>query len=216
VSVDQRIPQNGVEQAEANANVARAQLANAESQLARAEALFASESITEQEYENAKDQVAQLYEAFPVAEVTLGNHGALPWRRAEDVGLFPAMLKDPSSMWETPGWEWLPRYADLEIDGVLYRHGDKALGGKHAAFRNAQAEFRSVVQGHWHAQLGVWYHANQNMRVFGLQAGSGVDVHSAAMAYGQVFAQKPLVGCGVVINGTEGHALPMDLGSRYY
>jgi HlyD family secretion protein len=58
VSVDQRIPQNGVEQAEANANVARAQLANAESQLARAEALFASESITEQEYENANLQRA--------------------------------------------------------------------------------------------------------------------------------------------------------------
>ncbi len=58
VSVDQRIPQNGVEQAEANANVARAQLANAESQLARAEALFASQSITEQEYENANLQRA--------------------------------------------------------------------------------------------------------------------------------------------------------------
>jgi HlyD family secretion protein len=58
VSVDPRIPQNGVVQAEAELNVARAQLANAQSQLDRAEALFASQSITEQEYENANLQRA--------------------------------------------------------------------------------------------------------------------------------------------------------------
>jgi len=175
-----------------------------------------TESTPEQEYEQAKSQVAELYAAFPRAQVTLGNHGALPWRRAEDVGIFADMLKDPATMWDTPGWEWLPRYADLEIDGVMYRHGDKALGGKHAAFRNAQAEFRSVVQGHFHAQLGVWYHANQAMRVFGMQTGCGVDAKSAAMAYGLVYSQKPLVGCGVVIDGVDAHAVPMDLGSRQY
>jgi HlyD family secretion protein len=58
VSVDPRIPQNGVVQAEAELNVARAQLANAQSQLDRAEALFASQSITEQEFENANLQRA--------------------------------------------------------------------------------------------------------------------------------------------------------------
>lgn len=167
------------------------------------------------EFFEAKEQVAELHSAFPDVEVTLGNHGALPWRRAEDVGLFPELLLTPEIMWDTPGWLWLPRYADLEIDGVMYRHGDKALGGKQAALRNAMAEFRSVVQGHHHSQLGAWYHANSNMRVFGLQTGCGVDVHSAAMAYGQVYAQKPLIGCGVVIEGKEAHALPMELGSRY-
>lgn len=54
VSVDPRVPQNGVAQAEAELGVARAQLANAESQLNRAEALYASQSITEQEWENAR------------------------------------------------------------------------------------------------------------------------------------------------------------------
>lgn len=172
-------------------------------------------STPEEEFHEAKEQLAELYEAFPVAQVTLGNHGALPWRRAEDVGLFADLLKDPATMWETPGWEWRPRYDDLEIDGVIYRHGDKSLGGKHAAYRNAMAEFRSVVQGHHHSQLGVWHHANTNLRVFGLQTGCGVDYHSAAMAYGQVYAQKPLIGCGVVLEGVEGHAVPMNKGSRY-
>ena len=157
-----------------------------------------------------------LQETFPVAQVTLGNHGALPWRRAEEVGIFPELLKDPAAMWDTPGWEWRPRYDDLEIDGVIYRHGDKAKGGQQAAFKNAMAEFRSVVQGHHHSQLGAWYHANSNIRVFGLQTGCGVDAHSAAMAYGIVYSAKPIVGCGVVLEGAEAHAVPMDLGSRYF
>jgi HlyD family secretion protein len=58
VSVDPRVPQNAVAQAEAEFGVAQAQLANAESQLNRAEALYASQSITEQEMENARLQRA--------------------------------------------------------------------------------------------------------------------------------------------------------------
>lgn len=170
----------------------------------------------EQEYHRAKAQLAGLVEAFPVAQVTLGNHGALPWRRAEDVGLFPELLKDPATMWDTPNWEWRPRYDDLEIDGVYYRHGDKCLGGKHPAFRNAQAEFRSVVMGHHHSQHGVSYFANSNIRVFGLDTGCGVDAASAAMSYGIVYAQKPIIGCGVVLEGAEAHAVPMELGRRYF
>lgn len=58
VSVDPRIPRNAVVQAEAELDVAKAQLANAESQLRRAEALYATQSITEQEWENARLQRA--------------------------------------------------------------------------------------------------------------------------------------------------------------
>jgi hypothetical protein len=168
-----------------------------------------------QEFEQAKTQLHTIRDAFPVLQITLGNHGDLPWRRAEDVGIFPELLKDPAALWETPGWEYRPRHDDLEIDGVIYRHGDKAKGGKTAALNNALTEFRSVVQGHFHAQLGVWYHANHNVRVFGMQVGCGVDSHSDAMKYGRVYAQKPIVGCGVVLEGQEAHAVPMDLGSRW-
>ena len=58
VSVDPRIPRNAVVQAEAELDVARAQLANGESQLHRAEALYATQAITEQEWENARLQRA--------------------------------------------------------------------------------------------------------------------------------------------------------------
>jgi len=61
VRVDPRIPLNAVVQAEADSAVAEAELENAEAQLRRAETLWASQSITELEYENAKLARASAY-----------------------------------------------------------------------------------------------------------------------------------------------------------
>jgi HlyD family secretion protein len=58
VKVDPRVPANALRQAEADLEVAKAQLANAQSQLRRAEELFKTQSITEQEYEAARLQAA--------------------------------------------------------------------------------------------------------------------------------------------------------------
>jgi HlyD family secretion protein len=54
VQVDPRVPNNALVQAQADLEVAKAQLANAQSQLRRSEELYKTQSITEQEYESAK------------------------------------------------------------------------------------------------------------------------------------------------------------------
>ena len=54
VRVDQRIPRNALTQAEADLEVAQAQLGNAEAQWRRAEALYETQSITEQEFDDAR------------------------------------------------------------------------------------------------------------------------------------------------------------------
>ncbi len=54
VRVDQRIPRNALTQAEADLEVAQAQLSNAEAQWRRAEALYQTQSITEQEFDDAR------------------------------------------------------------------------------------------------------------------------------------------------------------------
>ena len=53
VKVDPRVPSNALRQAQADLDVAKASLTNAESQLRRAEELFKTQSITETEYEQA-------------------------------------------------------------------------------------------------------------------------------------------------------------------
>lgn len=72
VRVDPRVPRNALRQAEADLEVARAQLANAEAQLRRAEELYKTQSITEQEWEQAQltraNAAAQLIRAERSAE----------------------------------------------------------------------------------------------------------------------------------------------------
>ncbi len=71
VKVDPRVPRNALRQAEADLEVAQAQLTNAESQLRRAEELHQGDLITEQDYEAAILQVANAKAQLVRAERTL-------------------------------------------------------------------------------------------------------------------------------------------------
>jgi len=73
VRVDPRIPRNAVAQAEADLQVAQARLANASSQKRRADELFKSQSITEQEHEQALLDHANANAEVIRARVALDN-----------------------------------------------------------------------------------------------------------------------------------------------
>lgn len=165
-----------------------------------------------EEYYQARMQVARLVDAFPEVDMLIGNHDSLPSRKAATLGLPEEVVRGFNNLWGLPEtWVVHPRYTDLEIDGVIYRHGDKGKGGIMAGYKNAIAEFQSVVQGHLHAQAGIVYHANQNSIVFGMQVGTGVDHNHPAMNYGRVYSAKPLMGCGVVYDQQLAFFEPMKL-----
>lgn len=163
------------------------------------------------EFMEASKQVRALHKAFPEVDYLIGNHSALPQRKATMIGLPEGVLKDFKTLWGLDGWTIHPRFADLVIDGVIYRHGDKEKGGQMAALKNAQGQFNSLVQGHLHSQAGVNYHANQNGCIFGLGVGCGVDHHHPAMNYGRIYAAKPILGCGVVYSDKLAFFEPMFL-----
>jgi len=73
VRVDQRGPRNTVNQAEANLDVAKARLQNAESQRRRSDELFKSQSITEQEHEAALLALANAKAEVVRAQVEVEN-----------------------------------------------------------------------------------------------------------------------------------------------
>lgn len=164
-----------------------------------------------EEYRAAWKQVRALHKAFPKVDHLIGNHDCLPLRKAQTIGLPEEVITDFKSLWGLDGWKIHPRFTDLVIDDVVYRHGDKGKGGQTAAYKNAQAEFKSLVQGHLHAQASVVYHANQEDCVFGMQVGCGVDHDHPAMNYGRVYANKPIVGCGVVYGPKLAFFEPMFL-----
>jgi predicted phosphodiesterase len=171
---------------------------------------------SEAEFERAFSQVQELYQALGKdVDWLVGNHDALTERQATDLGLPLQVLKEYDELWQVSGWNVIPRYGTLTIDGVLYQHGDRGKQGRMAALNNAKAEFCSVVQGHTHSQAGVEYFANHNLRVFGMQVGCGVDYRKAAMSYGKKFNSKPILGCGIVLDGHTAVFEPMDLGNKY-
>lgn len=163
------------------------------------------------EIEQAKEQVHELYSRFPDADWLLGNHDALPYRRAADAGLPDDLIPPANQMWGIPRWAVYPRFHRLEIDGVMYSHGETGAGGKYAAISQSQANFQSTVIGHFHANAGVWWTANHHHRVFGLAVGTGLDWRQLQFSYGMKFARKPVLGCGVVIDGIQAYFEPMPL-----
>ena len=161
------------------------------------------------EYDEAIEQIGILTSLFPEADLMLGNHDVLPYRWAQEVGIPSEMLRDFASIFKLPsGWNVNKRYDQLDIDGVLYQHGDR---GRASAILNAKDEFQSVVQGHHHAKAGIEFTANRNHRVFGMQVGCGTDWKHHQQEYGVKYSKKPIVGCGVVIDGVTPIFEPMEM-----
>lgn len=167
----------------------------------------------EHELELARTQVKELSDRFPKCDWLLGNHDSLPTRRLADIGIPEKMLRDPRDILGLPKtWKVHPRYHKLIIDGAALMHGDQGKSSQtNAAFANAQAYFQSVIAGHHHSQGGVVYGANSNARYFGLQVGAGTDPKSPHLYYSRAYAQRPVLGCGVSLEGREAHFLPMYL-----
>jgi len=161
------------------------------------------------EYEQALKQVEEITTAFPEADFLIGNHDALPYRWAKEVGVPDWYLLSPSDLWDLPeGWKVTKRFGQIIIDDVIYQHGDR---GRASAILNAKDEFKSVVQGHHHSKAGVTYYANKFTRIFGLQCGTGADAGHQQQEYGIKYSSKPILGCGVVLDGVTGIFEPWQI-----
>ncbi len=116
-------------------------------------------------------------------------------------------MKDYKSFLDAPkGWSWS---RSIEIDGVLYHHGE-GYSGSLGAYKAAMNAMRSTVIGHIHSHGGVTYIQTEFDRIFAMNVGCGVDIEAYAFAYGKNCAFKPTLGCGVVIDGKEAYFIPMS------
>jgi len=170
-------------------------------------------SNPDREIAKAQRQVYDLVQAFPKADWLLGNHDCLPQRKARTHQLPESLLRSPGEFWGVP-WTAHPRYSQLTIDKVKYSHGESGPQGMYAAANQAKSRFASIVIGHLHANAGVSWVANEDFRVFGLSVGCGIDVKKMQFEYGYRFTRKPVLGCGVVIDGVRAFFEPWLLKSR--
>lgn len=150
------------------------------------------------EYRALLKSLKPFYKAFPRVKVCESNHTSRPFRLAMKHGLPKAYLKDYRTILEAPrGWRWADSW---EIDGVRYQHG-MGYSGRNGAIKAAERNMQSTVIGHLPAHAGIQYTANAKHLIFGMNVGCLINVKAYAFAYGKHNASKPIIACGVVLNG---------------
>ncbi len=160
------------------------------------------------EYSLALDKCRNWYSVFPEVKICIGNHDALPFRKAFTAGLPSAWLKSYQQILESPvGWKW-----DFvhQVNGIIYQHGT-GMSGEMAAVNAARENRQSTVIGHLHTVSNIKYMASYKDLIFGMTVGCGIDFEAYAFAYGRQQTRKPVVACAVVKEGRIPIIIPMDL-----
>lgn len=162
------------------------------------------------ELEQAIISMQKWYKSFPKVRVCTSNHTARPFRKAFKAGIPLAFLREYREFLRAPKtWEWKDYW---EIDGVVYEHGE-GFTGRQGAIKAAEGNMQSTVIGHIHSEAGIQYLANSKHLIYGFNVGCGIDKDAYAFRYGTLFKKKPVLGCGVVIDGLP-IFIPMRLNKR--
>ncbi len=159
-----------------------------------------------EEFNKAKDILHEWSSVFTHAKICEGNHDAIPKRQAKEVGIPELYLKSLNEVYQLPDtWDWAYSHT---IDGVHYDHG-LGSSGMYGCKNTAQKMGMSYVQGHTHANAGVFYMTSEARTIFGMNVGAAVDDSNVALRYGRHFKQKQTPGVGIVQHGKTALFLPM-------
>jgi hypothetical protein len=149
------------------------------------------------------------FDAFPDAEVCIGNHDDRIRIKAFEGGISTLWLREFKDVLQVPGWNFKE---DFEHFDVLYVHGHGPGGGENGCYMRVLNWRRSVVQGHWHTSSYTRWTVSNYDRLFAFQLGCGIDHKAYAMAYAKMSKKKPIIECGVILdNGKIPIHLPMYL-----
>lgn len=160
------------------------------------------------EFNLAIERMKRWYYTFPNVKVCIGNHDALPFRKAFSAGLPKTWLKTYQELLQSPPtWEW-----DFvhQVKGVIYQHGT-GLSGEMAAINAARENRQSTVIGHLHTVMNTRFLASYKDLIFGVTVGCGIDHEKYAFAYGKQNTRKPVVACAVILDGKLPINIPMPI-----
>ncbi|GAF71543.1 unnamed protein product, partial [marine sediment metagenome] len=100
-------------------------------------------------------------------------------------------------------------------DNVCYFHGT-GFSGIHPAWNALNGKLMSVVMGHCHSRAGIKWLATPTQRIFGMDVGTGIDSKAWQFVYGKHLKFRPILSCGVVINGMPYlEVMPCAKGEKY-
>ena len=167
------------------------------------------------ELEKGKEFLNELYGLFPQVLVCHSNHGSMQFRRAKAHGIPVQLIKKYRDVifpeHGAPEWSWAHNWRiNTPLGEVLFKH--QASGILSDAAHNSC----NLVVGHSHGNFSVEYSASSSHLYYGMYCGCLIDKDSMAFAYGKHSLRKPIIGCGIILNGRP-ILLPMvlDSGGRW-
>jgi len=134
---------------------------------------------------------------FPRMTVIDSNHGSMAYRKALVAGIPKEILRPYKSVLDVKHWEWVN---DLTIklpnkQPVFFVHG---LSANTRVLMTSK--MMSAVQGHYHEKFEIVYQGNGERLNFGMTVGCLINDSSMAFQYNKVFAKRPIIGTGMIID----------------
>lgn len=149
----------------------------------------------------------ELEEMFPKMTILESNHGSMAYRKAKVGGIPKEILRPYKELLDVKHWNWVP-------------HLEMILPNKqpcyfiHGMSKNTrtlmQRKMMSSVQGHFHESFEIIYAGNGERLNFGMTVGCLIDDSSMAFHYNKVFINRPIIGCGMIID-SQPRLIPMVL-----
>ena len=158
------------------------------------------------ELQLAIDYLQDVYELFPEVDLVDSNHGSMVYRKSKAHGIPRKYLRDYGEILEAPsGWKW---HNDLMVklptgQDMFVTHGVKKNG-----LQLAKEMGMCCVQGHYHTDFAIQYASSPSQLYWSMQVGCLIDDKSLAFHYNKTTSIRPIIGCGMVI---DGHAMLLPL-----
>lgn len=150
------------------------------------------------EFDAAVESLKSWYREFPDVDVLESNHTWRLYRKGFKAGFPKRFFKPINEIIEAPkGWKWQEQ---LEIDGVLYEHGE-GFTGRDGALKCAEGNMQSTVIGHVHSFAGIAYSQRPRDLFFGFNVGCLIDYKAYVFKYGKKSKNKPVLGAGLIVRG---------------
>lgn len=159
------------------------------------------------ELKKAKKFIKKLESLFPEMILVDSNHGSLVYRKAKTNGIPKSVFKSYKEILGVKSWEWknYHKYKLCNGQEVYMIHGFKKNG-----LALCKEMGMSTIQGHYHSEFSIGYTSNPNNLNWSLMVGCLIDDKSLAFSYNKVIPTRPIIGCGIIING-QPQLIPMVL-----
>ena len=149
------------------------------------------------ELKKGREVIWKLEELFPKMTVIESNHGSMAYRKGKVAGIPKEVIRPYKEILDVKHWKWVP-YLEMTLPNkqpCFFIHGISAN-----TRTLMTSKMMSAVQGHYHEKFEIAYQGNGERLNWGMTVGCLIDDSSMAFHYNKVFAKRPIIGCGMIID----------------